>query len=189
MVIVLLTFAGCGTNSPGNIRGTSVGSQGDVPNYLSPSGFPIVKTPINLTMMVAKPPTHNEYDKMLLFQEYEKKTGIHISWIEVPQNTIAEKRNLALASGDVPDAFFKANMPYNDLLKYGSQGAFVKLNDLIDKYGKELKGLLTQYPDVKKGISMPDGAIYSVPFVADLEGGSGGNIFFINKKWKVYIRR
>lgn len=36
-------------------------------------------------------------------------------------------------------------------MKYGAQGTFVKLNDLIDKYAPNFKKLMDKYPDLKKG--------------------------------------
>ncbi len=50
-----------------------------------------------------------------------------------------------------------------DVANYGAQGIFIPLNDLIDKYAPNFKKLLDQYPEVKSGLTMPDGNIYSFP--------------------------
>lgn len=45
----------------------------------------------------------------------------------------------------------------------------IKLNDLIDKYAPNFKALMEKYPVIKKGITMPDGNIYSLPTFYDPE--------------------
>ncbi|PYI54855.1 extracellular solute-binding protein [Paenibacillus flagellatus] len=150
------------------------------------SGMPIVPETISLKMIAGKAPTTApDWNATMLWQEYEKMTNIHVDWEMVPTDNLAEKRNIMLAGGDYPDAFFTAGIPLPDLLKYGSQGVFVKLNDLIDKYAPNFKKLLDQYPEVRKGLTMPDGNIYSFPTVYDPKFTSvlAGGKLWIKKEW------
>ncbi|MDF2649054.1 MAG: transporter substrate-binding protein [Paenibacillus sp.] len=178
---MLAVLSGCGTNS-GDSPGTPTSPKAGTASYLNEQAFPITKEPITLKVFVASTGNQVDYNKMLLWQEYEKKTGIRIEWIQAPANA-ADKRNLLLASNDLPDIILKDNIDIITQADYGSQGVFVKLNDLIDKYGPNVKKALDKYPDVKKGLSMPDGSIYSLGYIDDGSSTKIGNKLFINQKW------
>lgn len=153
---------------------------------VKPSGMPITDSKISLKMIAGKAPTTApDWNQTMLWQEYEKLTNIHIDWEMIPNDNLTEKRNIMLAGGDYPDAFFTAQIPTADLLKYGSQGVFIKLNELIDQYAPNLKALLDQYPEVRKGLTMPDGNIYSFPMILDPEFTSvlAGGKMWIKKSW------
>ncbi|AJY75631.1 extracellular solute-binding protein [Paenibacillus beijingensis] len=164
---------GCSQNNPE--PGTSAANAGSKnagtnsaaakpENNLNKTGMPIVKEPIELTFFTGKAPTNsNDFENTLVWKEYAKQTNINVRFQLVPFDSLTEKRNLALANGDYPDAFYSARVPAPDLLKYGQQGVFLKINDLIDEYAPNLKALLDKYPDLRKAITMPDGNIYSIP--------------------------
>ncbi|MDQ0902163.1 MULTISPECIES: extracellular solute-binding protein [unclassified Paenibacillus] len=135
----------------------------DVAN-LNKKGMPIVKEPISLTFFTGKAPTNgNNFEETLVWKEYAKMTNVNVKFQLVPFENLNEKRNLVLAGGDYPDAFYSSRVSSADLAKYGAQGTFVKLNDLIDNYAPNFKKLMEKYPDLKKGLTMPDGGIYSFP--------------------------
>lgn len=147
-------------------------------------GFPIVDKPLTLSAMVllspAQPPNWND---ILIWQEYEKMTGIHIDWQEYSSTDITEKRNLALASNQLPDMFYRTKMPDNDVDKYGAEGSFLKLNDLIDQHAPNFKKIMEKYPDVKKGIATADGSIYALPNLTDSPSIEITKKLFLNQDW------
>lgn len=106
---------------------------------LNTSGLPIVKAPLTLNMLAGQSPLHGEWKDKLLWKEAEKRTGIHIEWTLVPQANLEEKKNLLLASGEIPDAFYGGGITSQDMISYGQQGVFLPLNDLIDKYAPNFK--------------------------------------------------
>lgn len=127
-------------------------------------GFPIVKEPVDLTFFTGKyEPNLDDYEETLVFKTYQEKSGMNVTFNEVPFGTLTEKRNLALASGEYPDAFYSSRIPSADLYKYGKQGIFIPLNDLIEEYAPNIKAAMEAHPDIKKGLTMPDGNIYSLP--------------------------
>ncbi len=106
---------------------------GNSADLVTPQGLPVVKEPVTLTMMIMRTPDQTvSFKDMLAIQELEKRTGVHIEWIEVPQTALAERRNLAMATGDLPDAFIRCGFPLVDQIKYGEQGEILALNDLIE---------------------------------------------------------
>jgi len=135
---------------------------------LNKEGMPIVNEPITLKFMTGKSPvTAHDYNEVTVWKEYAKLSNINIEWELVQSDGLEEKRNLALASGSLPDVFYTSHMPPADLLKYGEQGVFVSLNDLITEYMPNLTSLFEKYPETKKGITFPDGNIYSLPTIHD----------------------
>ncbi|KAF4324758.1 hypothetical protein G195_001107 [Phytophthora kernoviae 00238/432] len=96
-------------------------------------------------------------------------SNVHIQWDTVQKDNLKEKRNLLLAGGAYPELFYASAFSRSDLLKYGKQGAFIPLNDLIDQYAPNFKALMKKYPVIGKGITMPDGNIYGLPTLYDPE--------------------
>src|SRR5699024_3076170 len=54
-----------------------------------------------------------------------------------------------------------------DIAKYGEQGTFIALNDLIEQYMPNLTALLEENPEIRKVMTFPDGNIYSLPTIYD----------------------
>ena len=154
----------------------------DVPDYLNAEGFPIVKEPITLKAMVSKHASQPSWDDILVWKEYEEKTGIKIEWEEVSSD-LTEKRNLALASGEYPDIFYRASLPDTEIMKYGSQGVFIALNDLIDQYGPNFKKLMEENPATEKAARMPDGNIYSYVQYTESDPIQINPKLYINQTW------
>ncbi len=134
---------------------------------LNETGMPIVKEKIEVDGFAAKFFASQDWNNLMLWQEYEKMSNIHINWTTVHTETLAEKKNLLMAAGDYPEIFFASAFSKTDLIKYGQQGVFLPLNDLIDKYAPNFKKVLEQYPSVAQGIIMADGNIYGFPAIYD----------------------
>jgi putative aldouronate transport system substrate-binding protein len=154
---------------------------------LNKTGMPIVKKPLKLDFFTGKSLTNvkADWNNILIWNTYKDMTKIDVNWTQIPGDSLAEKRNLALAGGDLPDVFYASRMPNTDLLKYGSQGVFLPLNDLIDKYAPNFKKLMDENPAIKKAITFPDGNIYSLPNLYDPNFTSllMNATPWINKKW------
>ncbi len=92
-------------------------------------GFPIVDEELELTFFANKPAQNegNDWNDILIWNEYRDLTNIDVNWNLVSPDALEENRNLALGSGDLPDAFFLAQLTNTDLLRYGSQGSFFSI--------------------------------------------------------------
>lgn len=131
------------------------------------TGMPIVKETIKVDGFAAKFFASQNWDDLMLWNEYEDMTNIEMDWTTVQTEALAEKRNLLLTGGDYPEVFFASAFSKTDLIKYGEQGIFLPLNDYIDKYAPNFKKLLDEYPSVKQGVTMADGNIYGFPTIYD----------------------
>ncbi|AUJ24089.1 extracellular solute-binding protein [Virgibacillus dokdonensis] len=163
-----------------------IGGSKEAVENLTEEELPIVKEPIELDIFAGKAATTaDDWNDVLLLNEYEAMTNVNITWNQVPADGLDEKRNLALASGDLPDAFYAANVSISDIQTYGAQGTFIPLNDLMEEYAPNISKVLDENPDIRKGLTFPDGNIYSVPtvyspdFLSLLIGAKG----WINGDW------
>lgn len=180
-LLILVTACSNGGDKTGENK-----TEGDRPDYLTDSGMPIVDEPLTLKFMAGKHATNlNDYNDVLLWKTYSEMTGIDIDWELMPFEVIEEKRNLALSSGTLPDVFYTPQIGNTDLFKYGEQGTFIKLTDLIEEHMPNLTSLLEKYPEVKKGMMFPDGEIYGLPSMASPEFTSVliGSKFWIREDW------
>lgn len=158
---------GCSSKGSGGTAQSDPSSEGK--SAINETGFPIVDDKMTVTGFAGKFFANADWNNIKLWQEYEKMTNIQVKWDTVHKDNLAEKRNLLLAGGDYPEMFYASAFPRTDLLKYGKQGAFIPLNDLIDQYAPNFKALMEKYPVIEKGITMPDGNIYGLPTLYDPE--------------------
>lgn len=189
LALVLALLGACNgsksSSDPSKGSGGSKESKSSA-NNVNKEGFPIVKEPIELSFFTGRFEQNlDQYEETLVFKTYAEKTGIKVNFEEVTFGTLTEKRNLALTSGDYPDAFYSSRIPASDLFKYGKQGIFIPLNDLIDEYAPNIKAVMEKHPDIKKGLTMPDGNIYSIPtyYSPEFLPMLIGKPIWLNKPW------
>lgn len=77
----------------------------------------------------------------------------------IPAGEYADALSLTMASGDIPDVMYLRH--YNDANKYGTQGAFINLNDHLDKM-PNLKKYWEENPDLQQKATASDGNVYTV---------------------------
>ena len=184
LLVFLLAFsvlAACGKeDSKDNADNEKTDEKVDVPN-LNPTGYPIVNEKITIKMMgVDKPSPDRKWEDNRFFKRMEEMTNIHFEFFQYVAQTYNEKKNLAFASGDLPDVFFKGRLTAQDEMMYGEQGILIPLEDIIDKYAPNISSLFEEHPNIPKGVTLPSGHIVALPSVP--EPGSIGHIY-INKKW------
>ena len=180
MLAGVFALSGC-SGSGGESKDQVVNPDQDA-NF-NKTGLPIVKEAVTLKMVSPKAALAPDYSKMEIFKRLEKQTNVKIDWENIPDTDFAEKKNLLLASGDLPDAFYGAGFTDYELINYGKDGTIIPLENLIDQYAPNLKALLDRRPDIKLAITAPDGHIYGLPSWE--ENNLDINPFFhvINKNW------
>lgn len=181
-----LVLSACGQQSTDDSNSNgSDSSSSDSSSENSDSSEDASDSNSNVTLKIARqgwtdvrPPA----EEMWMWKRYEEMTGIHVEWEEIPREGYEERKNIIIAANDLPDAFYQAPFSTDEIGKYGSQGTFISLSDLIEQNGPSIKEMFEQYPSIEKGLTMPDGNIYSLPYVCEdtLETSRRYNI---NKKW------
>ena len=160
-LVLIFVLAACGNKGAATDGDEDKSSSVDV----NKSGMPIVDEEIDMTIFANKPAQNedNDWNDILIWNHYRDLTNINADWTLVNPDALDEKRNLALGSGELPDAFFLSQLTNSDILKYGEQGMFIPLNDLIDEYAPNLTALMEEDPSIRKAMTFPDGNIYSLP--------------------------
>jgi len=158
------------------------------PAEVSPPGtFPIVRDSVVLTAIAPTIGFTKDWKTNSSYLWREKLTNVKVDFMETTRTEAKSRLSVMLASGDYPDIVFGmsgSGLSAQDVGRYGKQGVFIPLNDLIEKYGNETKRMLASDPEIKKAITSPDGNIYALPLVAmDDYHLTMRQKAFINKAW------
>lgn len=142
------------------------------------SGLLISKDPVELTVHLH---LYNQfvYNKdWVPFKKAAEWTNVSLKGTAPESATDSEQVfNIMMASGDLPD-IITTERP--NFFKYGPEGAFIPLNDLIEEHAPNLKKFLEERDDVRRYLTAPDGNIYSINFIPD---GAAAQGYFIRKDW------
>lgn len=152
--------------------------------------LPIVDEPITLRVLSENRADITIGNDMPVIQELEKRTNIHLEWelLPVDSGEKTTKFNVIMASGDIPDLV--ACSTANDVNKYGMQGLFLSLRDLINEYAPNmvkvfnnpLEGDEIPYDiDVWGSITAADGNIYNIPIIS--ASNAIGAVWGIRTDW------
>ncbi|MGO4542195.1 extracellular solute-binding protein [Paenibacillus sp. 2TAB19] len=120
-------------------------------------------------------------------KELEKKFNAKFEWIAVPYEGAREKRQISLASGDYADAYILTSyidqFSQADVLRYGQQGVFLPLNELIEQYAPHIKAAMEQNPTLRAYSTAPDGNIYGLVGYSECYHCSYPSKMWLNTKW------
>ncbi len=192
LVMLAGTFlAGCGqgtgtdnqsgTGSAGQTAVNTAAAAGD--SNFNPTGMPVVKEQITLKVMGSKGAMEGDWNEMDYFKNMTKLTNIKFDIEAIPSESWTEKKNLAFASGNLPDVFM-SNPGLSSIEQgtYGPQGTLVALNDYIEKYGENIKAMFDKLTYIKGVTTAADGKIYALPRINELPRDMH-NRYWINTKW------
>lgn len=145
-----LLIAGCSGGNNGN-KNSSSGNDGEVstePVTFTYFGFGANKDTMASDTTIGK--------------KLQEQTGV--DWkMEYVVGDGSTKSGVMIAGGDYPDVI----SPVGELAKLLDAGAYIPLNDLIEKYGPNIKRV---YGDYMNKITNEDGNIYILPFTANVNG-------------------
>jgi putative aldouronate transport system substrate-binding protein len=152
---------------------------------LNQDGLPIVKTPVTLHFsgIQMNSTRVGRWDETDLMKDTEAKTGVKIVWDTIPQSSWKEKKNLMIASRELPDGFL-ANMSLSmdEVSMLGAEGVLVPLEGLVNQYAPNVKSLMTEYPTYEPSVKSPDGHIYALAGLEEL-GFDSFSAAIIRQDW------
>lgn len=151
-------LAGCssGSEEPTKLPEATKGSTA-APSS-SPSG-----PPAELKMLFADTGVNKLDDQLHVIKETAAAANVHITPIPVPSAQFAEKINLTIASGDMPDILSIPNVANIVSKQYGAK-LFVALDQYFDKL-PNLKKYIDKYPEIRKISYATDGHLYHFPSI------------------------
>lgn len=200
MLVVLLllgTLAGCsggGNESSAQSTGGSSGTEKpedsageDLPENLAvlntESDYPVVNTPITLTLMGSRSGSQGEWEDLKFFKKWQELTGITLDMDAVLSDNWATQKNLAFASNTLPDLFYAGSFSTAEELDYGDdQKMLLDISGLIDTYCPNLTAVLEKNPTVRSSITTPSGAVYCLPYINDMDRDLTTK-YWINATW------
>ncbi|MDB5083167.1 MAG: transporter substrate-binding protein [Bacilli bacterium] len=174
---VLVVMTGCGSqNSAGGLpsntgNGTKAGT------------YPIVSQKETLKVLTKQEPYVEDYNTNDFTKFLENKTNIHVDWQVIPAADAKTKIQVQLAGGQLPDIFMNDSLSDSQIVDYGTQGVFIPLNQLIDKYAPNIKKMMDQNPNLKQYMVAPDGNIYNIPDVGGVLHTAMPKKMWIYKPW------
>lgn len=96
-----------------------------------------------------------------VYEEIFKRANVEVDFQWYPSASYDEKVTVTLASGNLPDMIYGANI--STLI---DQGAIIPLDDLLEEYGQNILSRLSD-DDLKMIRNASDGKIYHIPFLLD----------------------
>ncbi|MWV46094.1 extracellular solute-binding protein [Paenibacillus sp. HJL G12] len=106
------------------------------------------------------------FNQVPFFQEWQRRTGVQLTFIQPPANQAKEAINVLLASGELPDMMEYEWINYpGGPEKAINDGYILRLNEAIDRYAPNLKRYLQDHPDIDMQIRTAGGSYYAFPFI------------------------
>lgn len=136
--------------------------------------------PVKLRAVVSLHSSTLDLETLPLYQELEKAANVDIEW-EYYRTDWDTKKQLILASGDLPDIFFGSNTLKGADIELNLD-QLIPLDDLIAEYAPNIQRMLEAYPQAADLVRFSDGKIYSLPHVSPERPVHYGSMF-INKAW------
>ena len=123
-----------------------------------------------------------EPDSVKNWQMIEEKTGIDLDWQIVQVEGKDQQFNLLMAAGELPDivSYYEGKGGFTTIGRFGEEGAFVPLQDLIAEHAPNLKKIILDDPLVREAVTAQDGNIYVVPMMAAIKAARG---WFLRYDW------
>lgn len=182
LLAITLVLSACSGGSSTSGEGASNTEANE--DLFNPVGqYPIVKEQMKIKMFAPQFASIENMETNAFTKWAEEKTNIKIEWDLVPDNALNDRKQLMLASGDYPEVILHGNLTKEEQMKYGKQGVFIPLNDLIDQYAPNIKKAMEDIPYMKSSITSPDGNIYAIPQVNECYHCDNALKVWINKAW------
>ncbi len=181
-------LGGCGQKAPEPAAGSTQNTGGTAENkdtssegssgLLEDGLFKCSDEPITLTAHIHWNDKFALTDDMIIPKEAAKYTNVTLKGTASSMDSDSvQSFNLMIASKELPDL---VGGKRQDIIKYGQEGAFIPLNDLIETCAPDIKRILDENPDVKAAITAEDGNIYQIPFIFE---DVVSEAYFIRKDW------
>ncbi|MBD2844158.1 hypothetical protein IDH44_03075 [Paenibacillus sp. IB182496] len=191
---IALSMAACSENSNGN--GSTEGDS-STPAPSAPADattetegitFPLPEA-VTFTIAGVNGTDGQNPEETGFFKKLSEKTNVNINYISLGADAAGaiEKLNVLLGTEDAPDAIMGASaMNETFLALYAKEGYLVAMNQYLNDpkimpvFNSRVIG---ENPDILKGITSPDGNIYSLPYINQIPGNYLESPIWINKVW------
>ncbi|MDR3148028.1 MAG: extracellular solute-binding protein [Treponema sp.] len=171
--------------SPVLFAGGRSASQASVQKaVLTPNGqFPLTTTKAQLSAVSIDASWQNNLNNNKVTAWYESKTNVHVNWTVLNHQTIRDELNLLIAAGEYPDLIIYGGLSAAEIFSYGTQGLFLPLEDLYEKYGYYAKRAYDRIDSLPGALVQTDGHIYALGSINECFHCMYMDKLWINQKW------
>ncbi len=124
---------------------------------------------------------------VLFWNYFEDITNTHVEFEDFLVSAWADKKNVIMASGEMPKAFLgHVQFTDDDLVNFGQNGIILPIQDYITpEIMPNFSKYMAEHPEWKAAITAGDGNIYSVPRIFTVGAGSFyiPDVPYINQEW------
>ena len=114
------------------------------------------------------------------WQYFQEQIGVKLNDVTIQDQSASEMIDVAAATGFDNAVVYGGNSIAEDLMNYGAQGYFVRLNDHLDQM-PHFAAYLESHPSIATAITAYDGGIYHVPYAAEI--GNYARVFNGREAW------
>jgi putative aldouronate transport system substrate-binding protein len=133
----------------------------DVGPNKGPYGLPLVRDRVTLDYFMADHRTKAFTAEDLTIAELQKRTNVYFNIISIDSG-YWDKYKVMLASNDLPDLIFTT---VADAKRYGMEGLFLSLDELLEQHGKHILTAIEQ-EGIAEDMRALDGKIYFFPKIS-----------------------
>lgn len=150
------------------------------------SQYPLVEDG-SVTLSIAVP-MHDTYGipagEMWWWNWWEYASGVHFDVEQIPQAGLAERKNLILASGTLPDILWGFGFSTSELMRYGdSEELLLDMKSyLTEEVMPNFSSFISAYPQTMSCITTPAGGVYTLPYYRAIFAGYSSDMY-INQNW------
>lgn len=146
----------------------------------------VTEKPKEFTVWAAYNPTYQtEWESIKAWKYFEEATGVHINWVLFSNDEMSEKLNTLIGSADFehfPDAFYRCWISDSMLKRFGPDGMFLDLKELVQENAPNLCKALDEMDAWSNVLDPETGAMYSVPELNSALSARMHPKMFFNKK-------
>lgn len=114
------------------------------------------------------------------WQYIQEQLGIALVDVAIQDQSASDMLEIAAATSFDTAVVYGGTGIAQDLMSYGGQGYFVRLNDHFDQM-PNFAAYLNENPNIASSITAYDGGIYHVPYVAEI--GNYARVFEAREAW------
>ncbi len=136
------------------------------PSLYNVGSLPIVNEPVTLKVLAADQVYvgYSTAGESKYWGWLEEKTGIHFEVESYSTEELKSKLPLIMTDPDqMPDLFISCPFVDADVASYGANGQLLRLNDLIDEYGSNIKTMFEECSTGYGASTTATGDIYAMP--------------------------
>ncbi len=126
--------------------------------------------------------TNRVWQNNRFFERMQERTGIQFSYSQYSDwAAYQEKLNgLNPQDADLPAVLFKAGLSPHQAADLHQKGVLIDLAPYLAQHAPNFYQLMQSQPEVKRAVTLADGSIPALPYIAK---NSGQNILWINREW------